>query len=321
MFLGVTLLVTLGVCLNFREDAPPIVRVLDVPGWRDLSDSGPPPYAWVSDTVVFACPSKSRIENPFLYDTVTHQTSQLTQLQRTLDTEKDLYVNSWAISPDGKRLLWDSVFSCRIGTARLDGSDLQITSALPASTSLRDVSWLDSNRWITFGFDEDAKNLPKFFGGDVRSPGVVRVLSGTQYSEALPLPRIEGFGLESSRSPVAVVTRSNRNPSIFSRDPLNAPPGTEAVQAVISNRRDRVGWLVTSLTEAPFAEIARLLPDQKHVEIWVSRLDGENMRRMGSMIVPNRVILRDLPGSLQWLPSDHAISFVYDSTIWVATDK
>lgn len=96
---------------------------------------------------------------------------------------------------------------------------------------------------------------------------------------------------------------------------IHAPENMQIGQQALSPDGDRIAYVVDGAPNPPFPEwLYRLIPSLKKpghiVALYVSRLDGSDMREVGR--VPSGTITH-----LQWVPGGHNLSFVYGETLYV----
>jgi hypothetical protein len=89
-------------------------------------------------------------------------------------------------------------------------------------------------------------------------------------------------------------------------------------EAVISPKGDRIAWRLKYFTKPPTGKEA----DEARVEIWVSGIDGSEMRLLGAQTVKNDDSTYDycdsaIPCRVQWVPGGKSLSFVYKNALYV----
>ncbi len=297
------------------------VKVVDVPGWWS-PESTACDYRWVSDTVLFTGTGEWRLNNPILYDILSHRQTPLTLLQKHLQKENDMGTNDWELSPDGKWLLWTMELYSDVRAARLDGSGFQIVALPPPGNTVGLIGWEeDSHHWRAEGFDYSSGKLTNVFGGDVSLPGK---------GHSLPLSAGEAFFHSDSvrvdkdsncivvRLPEAGYVADSKGKSVT----LRPPRDRKIIDIVQSNEGNQLAWLLVSVRTPLMAKWLRLLypryavPPHTYIEMWLSRLDGSDMREVGYIVAEGDADEAEQPDNLRWLPSDKKISFLYKEALW-----
>jgi hypothetical protein len=294
----------------------------DVCGWWPRQDEFVD-YRWLSDTVLLSGTGTWRLENPFLYDIATHRKTALTRLGKLLKKDNDMGTNDWELSPDGRWLLWTMELYSDVRAARLDGSGFQITTLPPPGNAVGIIGWeQDGRHWRAEGFDYSSEKMTNLFGGDVDTPGKRHSLplSGdksfieTKYAGDL-MRDYDTNSIEVER-PVAGRT-SDTAPTVI----LHPPQGTKVEEAVQSEDRVRIAWLVVGTHTSLFSRwVHRLVPQyaasRATAELWLSRSDGRAMHELGYIPLKGDSDEAEKPHDLVWLPSGRAISFLYKDALW-----
>jgi len=314
-------LASLGAYLYLHDQTSAVVRVLQIPGWHESKFLGTRSYEWVTDNVLFAGSTVTGLQKPFLYDTRLHRITRLTRLQQEMETENSVVTDSWELSPDRGWLLWKMDLSDRVCVARLDGSGFLATKVPRQENSVVSVEWQDNTRWRALCYDYSSRTRSTETDGNVSNPGPPNTKAITPIPIKMRNPELlDGIGENRISFVLPQSPSSNRQNGL--RQILSPPDGTETWDAVMSNKRDRLAWLVAATRRPPFSNwVGTLVPsyatERTHYEVWISNLEGKQMRKIGGIEPKLAVNSTGMMGSLRWLPSDRAVSFVCEDSIWL----
>ena len=105
---------------------------------------------------------------------------------------------------------------------------------------------------------------------------------------------------------------------------VSPPHGTRNAEIKISPTGDRIAWIVDHFYFDPWmTSLHRWMPRSQLTphwrrELWISRLNGSEMREVEHAPVPDRNGDRLIIKDLRWLPDGKRVSFSYDSALWTA---
>lgn len=111
---------------------------------------------------------------------------------------------------------------------------------------------------------------------------------------------------------------------------IKPPPNGYCNDITLSRDGDHIAWMYRVVWEPPYRRfLARWLPFCKSTpditdELWVSRLDGSQMRRIGAIDQGHDVNILPVytgPEQLRWSPDGRRISFVYNKGVYVIEVK
>jgi len=296
-------------------------KVADITPWW-----GPEPivceYRWISETVMFTGAGDGRLQAPFLYDIRSHQSTPLLGLKKLLERDNDMGTQFWELSPDRKWLLWNMELYDDVHAARLDGSGFQTVSLPPPANTVGRIAWEDDSRhWRAIGFNYDSGKTTNIFEGDVEAPGQRRALPLSTEADFFGsrAPQIDSEGKYVEVEP----TQNTSSPPHSAREILYAPRDTKIIAMEQSHQGDRVAWILLSTHETPMMNWLRRVfprkvpPVHASVEIWISRLNGQEMHEAGHLALTGKDEEFDPLHGLQWLPSDRQLSFRYENALWI----
>jgi hypothetical protein len=110
---------------------------------------------------------------------------------------------------------------------------------------------------------------------------------------------------------------------------IHMPPNAYIFEVALSPIGDRLIWNLRF--EAPGYSYNRPLSEaerkQERSEIWLSRLDGSGMQRLGNLVFDISLLSPDDPNffegprlvGLQWSPDGKRISYIYDKALYLVT--
>lgn len=233
----------------------------------------------------------------------------LEQVFRGEDRKRDDHSRP-QISPDGKWLLWGYNQSGRRIAARMDGSRVARWKGHPLGHDEFDFSfyWMaDSRHWAEFEWDGELET----------GKMLVRCVDTPDRTETIPIdgshPLLEQYGygaiLAVQTIDRSVVSEFNGNAFVGDRIRMvigslrrHSPPRLECTvhfpfdvtiqQAAVSPKGDRVAWLAAYNRASTFFDrLPRWLrftgtEPWVRLSIWVSNVDGANLREIAHMATP-----------------------------------
>ncbi|HZO91550.1 MAG TPA: hypothetical protein VFB38_24725 [Chthonomonadaceae bacterium] len=335
---GLLVLLLLGGLWQQQSLASRASRVGTVASWNVVSGD----YYWLSNQKVLFCRKDSRGREPlFCFVPATGQEKPLPALSRLLQASAGDPATI-KVSPDGQWLIWASAHRNRICGARLDGSR-SFRGFLSAPSSFH---WLGrSGRWVECLWGDQGAACCHALVHSVSSPHRLRrvpvtprlsapfLITLTSHQHLLTASVPEGR-LNGSRFRVSIQQAglgNNRAP--HRRFTIALPPGRKLCELEFSPNGDRVVWLLEESYVPPVsAWLHRVCPEYSAssgpaLGIWISRLDGTQMREVGCVPVTrswqehNRVPIQQWarlwPVHIHWLPDGKQLSFVYRDALWM----
>ena len=311
-------------------------------------------YHWISPhEVVYTTNERPHSRGMFTrLDLATHQKTPLTAINRRIGPHD---IDSWEISPDGSRLTWithDGNNKKFLSVCRLDGSEY---AQWPDKWRQAEAHWTpDSRQLLVFravnppppSKRQNGEADPVLFEDAVlRAPGET---SGGQ-PLSFPKARLAEFKTESAYyvtpdnglvvdSTECTCHATQLELSAFTRQPLlthvrhvttDRPYSGHIVTHKLSPQGNRVAWSVQHEYVIPYTKLLRhyfpKIKDNKRAVIgmYVSDLDGTNMRDLGHVPVPAKDNDEDItePGTLEWLPDGKTLSFTYKSALYTVVPE
>ena len=304
-------------------------------------------YQWISDTALLTA-KKDRFDSTSgnfvsyrnavkIHDLQTGRNDELPGLAAQFEkTMKDAdYFGQMRISPDGKRVAWQIGVSERSGicAATLQGKQIGVENGIEGE----DFGWADNEKLLLY----DHKRHDGDVGYSFDCVGVI----SSQHPTGVTIP----FGPEAKQDKETflfaqgnqfyTITDDGRDPRLdtvtFAGWNIGAtvtPAGTFTVhfpagaawrQAALSPHGERVAWLVSRNYVSPFQRFAakflhRSITPQNQEQILVSKIDGSEMREIGTFDVPfgGAVLEENKISGLRWLPGGKQLSFEHDGGLW-----
>jgi hypothetical protein len=311
-------------------------------------DLGYDPYCWISDHEVIICRygATDTFDKLILVNTIDRTSAPLDVLNQKFRAELANLDRVWiSASPDGKWL----VFTSRIRSEPTKAP--RFTYIAASVDGSRSLGWLaserepeapiwmrDGHRWVeTVGgngqylsrlvihnVDGAQENsivkLDDFVGDmvgiDAQDRGVFRFYAGMTYNGP-PLPcghEVQAFlpGAADRKSHELIV------------QPPDPDVDCTFIETPMSRNGRRVAWTFDYTRSDPLMQklhriFARIpLREERVHSLWVSGLDGSNMREVG--YVPEQSADNGFTKTLEyieWLPGDIALSYLYNNRLYV----
>jgi hypothetical protein len=226
---------------------------------------------------------------------------------------------------------------------------------MPSYAALVGMSWRPKKT----GSETGQANFLMLEQNSIRSPGF-EYDGGVHFGLLPGLPNLRhGVGgaaqpaaVPLARAPAPSITLlacTSGRPALVRRFPVTLPAGARAVWVSLSPTGDRLAWLIETNRDGLLALVMRRFspnhplatrPPTSQASLWVSRVDGTNLRRVGGInlgSIPSaqwhnaaiqnlgpqqrRAFVRlntprDGPQVLRWMPGGHRVSFVYQDKLW-----
>lgn len=289
---------------------------------------------WLSnDEILF-----SRFEGPQKHDRVIYRRNvktgheqRLPELTKAIDELGGEVIDAENVSPDGRWLLRSARWQdCLL--AEVDGLRHTIYPSITGD-DYRSLIWTaDSRYWLEIYVNggtahnviwHDTQN-PKLsrklpFSGKEQYYGSIERILSSQQAVSIIRPENE------EKPPKVTVSEMSLEGKVIREYPVAVPQGSNEFQTQVSPNGDRIAWQVTSynLDTRP-RWVQRFFPfvprrNEDITELWISNLDGSDMRNLGHIITPRPETSEEtIPymDSLKWLPDGKSLSFEYKDQLW-----
>lgn len=324
------------------------VLVTNHTDWDD--DTG---YDWLSDHELAYLRVNRRGRPPtcgvFRYDLKTRIETSLDGLTNQVNRSiapTTFPVGFLFFSPDNTHVLWFGKENV-LYMARLDGSDLQ---RYPAKVKHADIynTWIlwleDSRRWaeVTYYRDDDGGTV---YLHDIDVPNSAEALRFTPLAPGQsaifwffgnsPPGSLHLFGKPFDPDVVTTTEEVDEMDLTVSAQPLHRyrvmfPMPVEVKDIGMSPDGKHIAWTVCA-TQQPPALLKWLLPHRFEPQttwaIWVSHMDGSEMREIGDVKTEEntsaastgtsvKAYERDEISGLGWTPDGKHLSFLYANSLW-----
>jgi hypothetical protein len=323
------------------------VRIEEAKDWKD--------YHWISPhEVVYTTNERPHARGMFTrLDLATHQQTPLTEINHRIGPHD---IDSWEVSPDGSRMAWtthDGSSKKILNVCRLDGSEY---AQWPDRWLQAEAHWTPDSRQLLV-FRAVNPPPPKKRGDNNDTPlyedAVLRAPSQTSGGQTLllPKPRLAEFKTESAyyvtpdnglivdstectcHATQLELSRFTVRPNLTHVRHLTTdrPYSGHIVAHKLSPGGQHVAWSVQHEYVIPYTKLLRhYFPKIKEnkqsvIGMYVSDLDGTNMRDLGHVPIPHsdNVDNDDVtePGTLEWLPDGKTLSFTYKNALYTVASE
>lgn len=256
----------------------------------------------------------------YLLDLRTRHDTLLPSLTGALNSVNPEIVDSMAVSPDGRWFAWSERWGCCL-VAQVKGRRRYLYPE-DDDGCYRRVLWMaDSRRWLEM-FHVNGR-VHHLILHDVTRPVLARMLplrdqrgllanisQVTDLSHAIALTK-QDLGPDDMRPRARTVqvwrvAPDGRRPAARIAS-MRAPGASRVNRAEVSPRGDRIAW-----------EFVTRRPDQSWLcDLWVSRIDGSRLRRIGSVIARGESDDDSAPTlNAGWLPDGRRASFVWKDRLY-----
>ena len=319
-----------------------------------------PRYAWLSDTDILSfrhhSPNSPNTE-PTTYashwNMPTNVETEMPVLTRAIQAGHGDGPFLDSVSPDGRRVLWINPVSGthNFYTAFVDGHGLVNVRAVMSranAPSFEEPTWWmgDGHTLLQTGYPGIHSPLPRQpFAWLLNLDGPERarripVISDSefdngQFLSAAPDNRLLSMPDEWSGKAGSFLREAHIEERRVDTEvrrvcqwKVHLPPHVWHCKAYFSPCADRVAWLFATRQQFPLDVLMHrwfprhAAPEQRQQELWISRADGSDMRRVGDIITnspdPKRLPADDVEiEQMQWLPNGKQISFLYDHSLYL----
>jgi len=312
------------------------------------------PYVWLSDHELIRFPVDTKqdgqgnsmtIMRAEQLDTKTGLRTPLTDLSRRLRAQRD-YASLFRLSPDGKWLVYAAnnsdddyprshFYVSEVGGPREREWPLEDAASNGMPSMPPGAVWLpDSRRWLELAPDETGLLGVRMHSLDVDSPKALPVTAPARLRSLLGVtPDYRLIATDFYVSPGSAARSVDLyevglypNPTPPRRHTLRAPPNAQILDIALSPRGDRLAWaFYFSRVPTGMQWLARFIPSLRKrlrprvgAGLWVSRLDGSEMREIGYQEIDPNVPapLRLAPAEIHWTPDGRRLSFVYKNALY-----
>ncbi len=288
-------------------------------------------YLWLSDREILYTDLRVRPKSQRLLVKRDVDTEAVTTVRAFKSAQRNFMVGEMTarISPDKKTLLWvgSSYELLPLATTEqrsFPHNRAQIVGNRVLVPFIPSVAWLpDSRRWIEIQGLSRASSIV-LHSPDTKATTTIPLPTGVGDQEVLGVTPKNQAIISRRRGAlldVLILVDLNANPALVRTLPTVAPPNADIEEMVLSPQGDRIAWKTNTWHDLQSA-VSEFMSGLKGTgqrgrvtgyAIWVSRLDGTEMKQLGMERLPNSGFGFE---HLRWLPDGKSVSFVYKNGLY-----